>query len=184
MSALQRSPASERQRGGAALPGHGLRLRPMAAADLDAVIEIEHAAYGFPWTRGNFIDSLAAGHRGELLVQADGSVIGYCLAMRGVDEMHLLNLTVAPRHQRQGHACRLLDALERHCRALGIGRIWLEVRTSNAGARRLYLRRGFVETGLRRGYYPAGAAGREDALVMQLELPAGRSDAPSDALDR
>jgi ribosomal-protein-alanine N-acetyltransferase len=145
-------------------------LRPMRLADLDAVLAVERSAYDFPWTRGNFVDSLAAGYLAELLVQDTAGLVGYSLAMAGVDEMHLLNLTVAPAMQGRGHARTLLDALERHCLRLQLPRLWLEVRASNAHARQLYTRRGFVEAGLRRGYYPAAKGLREDAVVMSLDL--------------
>lgn len=145
-------------------------LRPMRIADLEPVLAVERSAYSFPWTRGNFVDSLAAGYLAEVLERPDGVIVGYYLAMPGVDEMHLLNLTVAPAHQRRGHACTLLDALERRCRDRGIAAVWLEVRAGNARARQVYARRGFVETGRRRGYYPAGLGRREDAIVMTLDL--------------
>ena len=145
-------------------------LRPMRLDDLDAVLAIERSVYSFPWTRGNFIDSLAAGYLAELLLDDGGRLIGYFVAMVGVDEMHLLNLSVAPAHQRQGHARTLLDALEAHCHALHLPTLWLEVRLSNARARQIYLRRGFSEVGLRRGYYPAGKGQREDAVVMSMAL--------------
>jgi ribosomal-protein-alanine N-acetyltransferase len=91
--------------------------------------------------------------------------------MAGIDEMHLLNLTVAPEWQRQGHACALLDALQRRCRERGLPTLWLEVRASNERARHVYRRRGFREAGLRRAYYPAARGTREDAIVMRLDLP-------------
>ena len=149
------------------------RLRPMHYADLDAVLAVERAAYSFPWTRGNFVDSLAIGYQAELLVSDDDGLVGYYVAMPGVDEMHLLNLTVAPPLQRRGHARTLLDALQRRCLEQRLPKLWLEVRASNARARQIYARRGFAEVGLRRGYYPAGKAPREDAIVMSLDLQPG-----------
>ena len=148
------------------------QLRAMHYADLDAVLAVERAAYSFPWTRGNFVDSLAIGYQAELLVSDDDGLVGYYVAMPGVDEMHLLNLTVAPRLQRRGHARTLLDALQRRCLEQGLPKLWLEVRASNARAREIYARRGFAEVGLRRGYYPAGNSRREDAIVMSLDLQA------------
>ena len=145
-------------------------LRPMQIGDLDAVLAVERSAYAFPWTRGNFVDSLAAGYLAELLVHDAAGLVGYCVAMAGVDEMHLLNLTVAPAMQRRGHSRTLLDALERQCLQRQLPRLWLEVRASNAHARQLYAQRGFAEVGLRRGYYPAGKGQREDAVVMSLAL--------------
>lgn len=156
-----------------------LHLRPMRSADLDRVLAVEERAYSFPWTRGNFIDSLAAGYLAELLVDDRGELVGYFVAMVGVDELHLLNLTVSPDRQRQGHAGTLLDTLERHCHARRLPALWLEVRAGNARARHVYRRRGFAEVGVRRSYYPAGHAAREDAIVMRLTvpLPAGGSAA-------
>lgn len=148
------------------------RLRKMQYTDMDAVLAVERAAYSFPWTRGNFVDSLSIGHLAELLISDGEGLVGYYVAMRGVDEMHLLNLTVAPQLQRRGHACALLDALQRRCQEQGVPKLWLEVRASNARARHVYVRRGFAEIGLRRGYYPAGKALREDAIVMSLDLQA------------
>jgi ribosomal-protein-alanine N-acetyltransferase len=145
----------------------------MQYGDLDQVLALERAAYSFPWTRGNFVDSLAAGYLAEMLLDDRAGLVGYYVAMAGVDELHLLNLTVAPAQQRRGHARSLLDALERRCRERHLATLWLEVRASNARARQVYARRGFAEVGLRRGYYPAGKATREDAIVMSLPLGEG-----------
>lgn len=144
--------------------------RAMTARDADAVIAIETRAYSFPWSRGNFIDSLAAGYGAEVLhVMDQGQVTlaGYFVAMPGVDELHLLNITVAPEWQGQGLGRSLLQAVELMGRQRGLSQLFLEVRESNHRARALYRRYGFVEVGLRRGYYPA-AGGREDAVVMRL----------------
>lgn len=148
----------------------GLALRPMRIDDLPRVLAIEQQVYGFPWTRGNFADSLAAGYPAELLVDAADAPIGYTVAMHGVDEMHLLNLTVVPARQRQGHALRLLDALCARSRALPVAALWLEVRAGNARAREIYRRYGFAEVGGRPRYYPAAHGGREDAIQMRLDL--------------
>jgi len=143
----------------------------MRAVDLDRVLAIEQRAYSFPWTRGNFIDSLAAGYLAELLLDEQDTLIGYFVAMPGVDELHLLNLTVAPAWQGRGHAVTLLDVLEQRCRDHQAPSLWLEVRAGNARARQVYARRGFAEVGLRRNYYPAGHGLREDAIVMRLPIP-------------
>jgi len=153
-----------------AQPNAPLLARPMTVRDLNAVLAIENRAYSFPWTRGNFVDSLAAGYHTLVLVDAMAGVVGYFVAMAGVGEMHLLNLTVAPAWQGQGLASRLLAALEDQCRRLALATVWLEVRGSNERARALYRRRGFTEVGLRRGYYPAPHGQREDAVVMSRRL--------------
>src|SRR5205814_623755 len=74
-------------------------LRVMTVPLLDAVLAIEVQAYTFPWTRGNFVDSLAANYLARVLLADDGELIGYFVAMQGFEEMHLLNLTVAAHHQ-------------------------------------------------------------------------------------
>jgi [ribosomal protein S18]-alanine N-acetyltransferase len=149
--------------------------RPMALHDIDAVHAIETRAYGFPWSRGNFVDSLAAGHVAQVL-ELD-TVVGYFVALPGVDELHLLNITIAPPWQNRGHGGALLDAVCSEGHARGLATLWLEVRASNHGAQALYLRRGFAVVGRRRGYYPA-AQGREDAVLMSLALRSGPEAAP------
>ncbi len=151
------------------------RLEKMTAAHLDGVMAIENEAYPFPWTRGNFIDSLASGYPAQVRFDSArrGHVIGYFVAMEGVDELHLLNLTVAPDAQSQGHGRFMLDALVDLCRPCHALQLWLEVRQSNPRAHALYLRYGFRDIGVRRGYYPAAAGRREDAVVMSLDLSGG-----------
>jgi ribosomal-protein-alanine N-acetyltransferase len=153
-----------------ALPHDAPRLLTMTVTELDAVARIEAAAYDFPWTRGNFIDSLAAGYLARVLWDDTAGVLGYFVAMKGVEEMHLLNITVAPAQQGRGHARRMLDELVRASAAAHARQLWLEVRESNARARRLYVRYGFRHIGTRRGYYPALHGRREDASVMSLEI--------------
>ena len=145
-------------------------LLPLTSAQLDAVMAIEAASYAFPWSRGNFIDSLASGYTAEVLYDETGRILGYLVAMDGVDEMHLLNLTVAPAHRGEGHARYMLEALIERCRRRDARQLWLEVRESNARARALYLQRGFVHVGVRKGYYPAPHGRREDAIVMSLAI--------------
>ena len=97
-------------------------------------------------------------------------LIGYFVAMKGVDEVHLLNLTVAPAYQRQGWAPMLLEALAGWSRGQGAQWLWLEVRAANARALAIYERAGFRRVGVRKGYYPALDNQREDAIVMSLLL--------------
>jgi [ribosomal protein S18]-alanine N-acetyltransferase len=164
-------------------------FEPMTSADLEAVAELEKTAYTHPWSARNFSDSLASGYPAVMLlgealpgevdrpVRPDGRLLlGYLVAMLGVDEVHLLNITVAPAHQRQGWARFMLDALVHWSRAQRAQWLWLEVRQSNTRAHTLYERYGFTRVGLRRGYYPAGQSAREDAVVMSLNLMAPPSD--------
>ncbi|MEJ8845484.1 ribosomal protein S18-alanine N-acetyltransferase [Variovorax rhizosphaerae] len=162
------------------------RLEPLVIERLDQVCAVEQSAYTHPWTRANFIDSMHAGYHCQLLVgpapDADAlsrrerariepvELIGYFVAMKGVDEVHLLNLTVAPPFQRQGWAPMLLETLAGWSRGQGAQWLWLEVRASNARAIAVYERGGFRRVGVRKGYYPALQNQREDAIVMSLLL--------------
>ena len=167
--AAQTSPQAARV-GAPRAAAHPL-LRPMTVADLDRVMAVEVQAYGHPWSRGNFTDSLAAGYLAEILHEPGGAEpIGYFVAMPGVEELHLLNITVAPPCQRQGWGLLLLRAVRERAQARAARTLWLEVRAGNEHARAFYRAFGFAECGLRRGYYPASASRREDAVVMSLDL--------------
>jgi ribosomal-protein-alanine N-acetyltransferase len=144
------------------------RLQPLAEADLDAVLAIERELYEFPWTRGNFHDSLTAGYSCWALVE-DGGLIGYAVVMLAAGEAHLLNLSIAADRQKRGHGARLLRHVVGTAREYGARVLFLEVRPSNGPAQRLYAAHGFHQIGVRRDYYPA-AVGREDALVLSLPL--------------
>ena len=143
-------------------------FEPMTEARLDIVMPVEREAYAHPWTRGNFADSIRSGYQAQLLC-AGGTLLGYFVAMKGVDEVHLLNITVAPPHQGQGWGRVMLDALSLWSRGQSAQWLWLEVRTSNLRAQQVYQRCGFRRVGERRAYYPADH-GREDAIVMSLRL--------------
>jgi len=145
------------------------RFEPLSEARLDAVLAIEQTAYAQPWSRGNFTDSLKAGYQAQLLL-ADDAILGYFIAMKGVDEVHLLNITVAPDHQGQGWGRVMLDALAIWSRGQGAQWLWLEVRVSNQRALQIYERHGYRRVGERKGYYPAGHGRREDAVGMSLRL--------------
>jgi [ribosomal protein S18]-alanine N-acetyltransferase len=152
-------------------------FEPVTLADLDRLDAIEQAAYPIPWSRANFIDSLAAGYLARKLLDSERRWLGYFIAMPGLGEMHLLNLTVAPGLQRQGFGRMLLDAVIEASRAAKAEHVWLEVRPSNLAARALYAGHGFAQVGLRKAYYPAGNGAREDALVLRLQLGSAAGDA-------
>ena len=168
--------------------------RPLQLDDLARVLDIEARCYSHPWTRGNFIDSLAAGYLSEVLwapgAAADDTLVGYFVAMVGVDELHLLNLTVAPRWQQQGHACALLDLLEQRCREHAAATLLLEVRQGNERARQVYRRRGFAEIAFPRVVFgEVGDVGQavhrhlQLAAVGQVQVVAQHVDALG-AVDR
>jgi [ribosomal protein S18]-alanine N-acetyltransferase len=145
------------------------QFEPLTPERLDEVMLIEREAYEHPWTRGNFIDSLRSGYQAQILAAGE-VVLGYFVAMKGVDEVHLLNLTVAPRQQGDGWGRVMLDGLALWARGQGAQWLWLEVRVSNTRAQRIYERQGYRRVGERKRYYPAAHGRREDAVVMSLKL--------------
>ncbi|WP_157622989.1 ribosomal protein S18-alanine N-acetyltransferase [Solimonas soli] len=145
------------------------RLYPMAPSHLPQVLEIERAAYAYPWTEGIFDDCLRVGYSAWVVTNTLGEVQAYALMSMAVGEAHVLNICVAPEQQRRGLASFLLRHLIMVARAAGVTLMLLEVRKSNKGAQKLYDGFGFKKIGERRSYYPA-LDGREDALVLALEL--------------
>jgi len=143
-------------------------FRSMREDDLEWIVREERDLHPFPWTHGNFSDSLAAGQAGW--VMEEGAVpAAYAVVLHVLDEAHLLNISVLRARQRQGFGARLLDWIERDARLRGATQFFLEVRPSNTAALCLYQNSGYLQIGRRKNYYPA-ACGREDALVMRKAL--------------
>ena len=144
------------------------RLRPMSISDIEAAVEVEREGYAFPWPRAAFVDCLGAGY--ECWVGAVGdSVIGHGILSVAADEAMLLNVCVARRTRGMGHGRALTRHLIGRARVAGATKVFLEVRLSNRAAMTLYADLGFREIGRRRNYYRS-QWGREDALVMALDL--------------
>lgn len=162
-----------------------LTFTPMQPSDMRAVMALEAISHSHPWTQGNFLDSLTAGHwayciRPEASTAEDGSLSaanlpnlwGYCILYPAVDELHLLNITIDPALRRNGIGSRVMQAIEGIASQQRMSRIILEVRPSNIPAVKLYEHMGYNIIGLRREYYPADAATgkREDAGVMAKSI--------------
>jgi ribosomal-protein-alanine N-acetyltransferase len=144
------------------------QFRSMELDDLEAVMRIEPSIYPYPWTLGNFSDSLNSGYSAWVLM-LDEHIIGYSLMMMVLDEAHLLNLSIAKGYQKQGLGRHLLEYMVNTAKNNQMANMFLEVRLSNISAIALYEKMGFNEMAIRRGYYPA-AVGREDAVLMGLAL--------------
>ena len=151
-------------------------FQALTADWLDRVLDIENAVYPHPWSRANFEDSIQTGYQMQVLTSTDSDILGYFIAMKGFEEVHVLNITVAEAYQRQGWARVMLDALAVWSRGQGAAWLWLEVRGSNERALQVYKAQGFKLVSVRQDYYPKGpklnglANGREDAIVMSLKL--------------
>ena len=143
-------------------------FRAMREGDLEAISRIALTAYPHPWTYGIFRDCLASGYECWVLDRS-GELIGYGVLSVAGGEAHILNICVAPSEQSHGHGRRILARLLDLARWHRAERVFLEVRPSNTSAIALYDSAGFNEIGRRPNYYP-GKRGREDALVMAIEL--------------
>ena len=176
----------------AANQGRGARLRPMVPADLVDVIALEHDLFpDDPWTPEMFADEVAQPRESRLYLLAeadagDGGVAdsdivsgrgaasgpvmaGYAglMFIPGGTQADVLTIAVRQAYWGQGIGSALLDALLTAARERGCAEVFLEVRADNPRAHGLYLRRGFEELGVRRGYYqPSGT----DAIVMRKDL--------------
>ena len=144
------------------------QLRLIKQVDIDAVMAVELRCYPFPWTAGIFRDCLLAGHECWMLEGRTG-IIGYFVLSSAAGEGHLLNICVAPEHQGHGQGRRLLRQVLEVARWHQLQRLFLEVRPTNPQAIALYESEGFNEIGRRPNYYPA-SKGREDGIVMAIEL--------------
>lgn len=146
-----------------------INLRLMQFEDLVAVIEIEKAAYPFPWTLPIFHDCLKVGYGAWVLEQAQ-AIIGYGVMTVATGEAHILNICVHPQQQHCGFGRSILDHLLTSARQQAVEIVFLEVRPSNQSAFQLYMHAGFNQVGIRRRYYPAKQGQREDALILAMAL--------------
>jgi ribosomal-protein-alanine N-acetyltransferase len=147
-----------------------LPIRRMQPENLREVVAIEKAVYPFPWTLGNFNDSLKSAYQAWILRDESETLAGYFLLMPAFDEAHLLNITVRGDLQGHGLGRLMLDHVVAIARRIRMESILLEVRPSNVRALKIYEQYGFIRIGLRKDYYPAPDNTREDALVMRLVL--------------
>lgn len=143
-------------------------FRAMTPADLEAVADLTHRADPFGWTLRNFSDAHASGNTLTVLT-VDGVTSGIAAVMHVLDESELLEIAVQPVMQGRGYGKALLAQAIALARRNGAVRMFLEVRESNARARKMYTSFGFEETGRRKNYYPT-ENGREDAILMTAQF--------------
>lgn len=144
-------------------PVPATRIRQMRNGDVSQVVVIEAASSTTPWTRAMFQSELGRPGTIDLVADRGGDVLGFIMVSRYADVWHILNVCVREAQRGQGIGARLLDALfDRAAGTTNLG-FTLEVRVSNATAIRLYRRKGFLEHGIRPGYYSDNG---EDAIIM------------------
>lgn len=157
-------------------------LEALTAADSSALAMLEAAATALPWSEAQYREGLTSGNFGWGWSRRDGDNcrqwLAFALFQQVLDEASLLNIVTHPDWRRRGLARRLLEYALPVLDEQGAAVVFLEVRVGNNDAIALYRDIGFVDCGLRRGYYPALAGGREDALVMRR--PAGTTSLPQE----
>ena len=140
-----------------------IEIRVLELGDLGAIETIEQQAYPTPWSRSMFASELAKPTSICLGAFEGQDLVGYVINSRYVDAWHVMNVAVAPEHQRRGVASSLLERLFELTHDDERRGYTLEVRVSNEDAISLYEKLGFEPRGIRRGYYTDN---REDAVIM------------------
>lgn len=138
-------------------------VREMHVEDLPQVMEIEQDLFSVPWTKEGFLTFLLKDNAMFLVVEEKDKILGYCGLLMVLDEGDITNVAVCRNRQKEGIGRFLLESLIRLASLRGIETIHLEVRSGNESAIRLYKRCGFVQDGLRKGYYTDPV---EDAVLM------------------
>lgn len=142
-------------------------VRALRPADLDQVMLIERRSFSTPWTEKTFRGLMRRPSAALMVAEVDGWVGGYLVMWFAADEAEIGDLAVSPELRRRGIGRTLVDRAVEEARRRSATGIFLEVRASNEGARRMYDDAGFLVVGTRPGYYTEPA---EDAYVMRLPL--------------
>ena len=138
----------------------------MAQCHIAQVAELEKICFADPWSEKSIASELENPLSYWLVALEGSTVVGYAGSQTVLGETDMMNVAVRPECRRQGVAEALIAALiaglkkrESHC-------LTLEVRDSNAPARALYEKLGFLEVGRRKNYYRNPG---EDALILRKE---------------
>ena len=136
--------------------------------DARAMAALHAAAFHRGWSDGEFeqllIDRNVVAHRAML----GRGLVGFIVSRLVLDEAEILSVAVTSSRRGKGLARRLLDLNLRRLAGLGARTVFLEVDEGNVPARRLYRRAGFLQSGRRPGYYPAGQGAA--ALILRRDL--------------
>lgn len=141
-------------------------IRRMQVRDLPEVMEIERLSFSHPWHETTFRGELQNAPISFPVVAvrvSDGRVMGYIIYWKIQDDIQINNIAVLPEARRHGLGETLLRYALAHVQAAGAAFVSLEVRVTNAAARRLYEKLGFEVFGIRKDYYTNPD---EDAVVM------------------
>lgn len=142
-----------------------LRFEPFTENHLEAVLKIEARTHGAPWSEASFRNEIDSPQSIFIVAILNGEVVGYGGTWILVDESHITNVVVNEDLRGQGIGRRLMNEILKLSKERGAVCSTLEVRAGNAAAIHLYESMGYVNSGVRKGYYPNN---REDAIVMWL----------------
>lgn len=145
----------------------GVVVRRMEYEDAAAAAEIEYQSFSDPWSQKSVLETIDNPQTICLAAEKAGRLIGFVFAYTAADEAEIARIAVIKEQQKQGTGKRILEALEEICRKNKIQKLMLDVRESNEGARAFYTKAGFVEDGIRKGFY-AGPV--ENAVLMSKHL--------------
>ena len=142
------------------------KILPMTSDHIAAVTAIEKSVFPDPWSAESFFEAMSFSDK-CWVVRSKKNLIGYLMTQWVMDEIHILNIAVAPEIQRKGIGNLLLEYLVNQGYLNGMKEIFLEVRVSNKSAQALYARFGFSVLTTRKKYYRDG----EDAFIMHCLIP-------------
>jgi ribosomal-protein-alanine N-acetyltransferase len=144
-----------------------IHIREMREEDVPDVVEIERASFSAPWSETSFRSELYSRYSITQVAEVNGIIAGYICVKHVADEGHLLTLAVHHDYRKMGIAKMLLGNIIQELRIAGCRFFYLEVRSSNYAAKRLYEGFGFKTKGIRKNYYVYPT---EDAVIMMLEM--------------
>ncbi len=135
-------------------------LRKAEISDLKRICEIEEASFSEPWSEAALRDAVLSDGAVRTVVSVGEGTDGFVIFSLVGGEAEIYDLAVDPKRRCSGTGGALVRYMLSLCESA-----FLEVRESNAAARRLYEKCGFTAVGLRKGYYQNG----ENAIVMTAE---------------
>ena len=144
-------------------------VRELKVEDSAAVAEMEQQIFLDPWSEKSVMETVQQKQSVCFAAEKAGHLLGYLLAYHAADEAEIARIAVQKEARRQGAAGKLMQALEHYCEEHKMEKLLLDVRESNEAARSFYTKNGFVEDGIRQGFYTNPS---EDAVLMSRQLGA------------
>ena len=144
-------------------------VRELKVEDSAAVAEMEQQIFSDPWSEKSVMETVQQKQSVCFAAEKAGHLLGYLLAYHAADEAEIARIAVQKEARRQGAAGKLMQALEHYCEEHKMEKLLLDVRESNEAARSFYTKNGFVEDGIRQGFYTNPS---EDAVLMSRQLGA------------